>query len=140
MRRKIITHFNGLRLDSVAFEDFAATDGSGNSTNFIPAVPAAWSVRTIAFIPRLLFCLLANTYLMKWCCRTLLFSFFSFLELYLLLNGSKNWPKITGPWQSCFQQVKRPSTFEYARSDRIKVRSSQPSEQRDNPYPDRTRC
>jgi hypothetical protein len=49
----------------VAFEDFAATDGSGNSTNSIRAFPAAWSVRTIAFITRLPFCSLAHTYLMN---------------------------------------------------------------------------
>src|SRR5262245_54185499 len=34
---------------------FIAADGSGRSTNFIPAVPAAWSVTTIAFIVHLLF-------------------------------------------------------------------------------------
>jgi hypothetical protein len=29
---------------------FIAARGSGRSTNFIPAVPAAWSVTTIAFM------------------------------------------------------------------------------------------
>jgi hypothetical protein len=33
-----------------------AACGSGRSTSFIPAVPAAWSVTTIAFIVRLLAC------------------------------------------------------------------------------------
>src|SRR4029453_7309644 len=32
---------------------FIAACGSGRSTSFIPAVPAAWSVATIAFIVRL---------------------------------------------------------------------------------------
>src|SRR5262245_47511730 len=32
---------------------FIAAGGSGRSTSFIPAVPAAWSVTTIAFIVRL---------------------------------------------------------------------------------------
>src|SRR6266545_3893872 len=32
---------------------FIAACGSGRSTSFIPAVPAAWSVTTIAFIVRL---------------------------------------------------------------------------------------
>src|SRR6185369_13002133 len=35
---------------------FIAADGSGRSTSFIPAVPAAWSVTTIAFIVHLLAC------------------------------------------------------------------------------------
>src|SRR6516165_9072647 len=35
---------------------FIAACGSGRSTSFIPAVPAAWSVTTIAFIVHLLVC------------------------------------------------------------------------------------
>jgi hypothetical protein len=31
-------------------ESFIAACGSGRSTSFIPAVPAAWSVTTIAFM------------------------------------------------------------------------------------------
>src|SRR6266536_3386166 len=35
---------------------FIAACGSGRSTSFIPAVPAAWSVTTIAFIVHLVVC------------------------------------------------------------------------------------
>src|SRR4051812_13876329 len=35
---------------------FIAAGGSGRSTSFIPAVPAAWSVTTIAFIVHLPVC------------------------------------------------------------------------------------
>src|SRR5262249_28095312 len=39
----------------------AAPCGSGRSTSFIPAVPAAWSVTTIAFIRHLPLCLLSRS-------------------------------------------------------------------------------
>src|SRR5438105_13606633 len=38
----------------MAIASFIAACGSGRSTSFIPAVPAAWSVTTIAFIVHLL--------------------------------------------------------------------------------------
>src|SRR5204863_16639 len=43
---------------------FIAAGGSGRSASFIPAVPAAWSVTTIAFIVHLLVC--GDTFAANW--------------------------------------------------------------------------